>query len=99
MKIEIERSGGFAGIIKRATIDTNRLPKDLASILEKHMFETKLNDQPSKTIKSRMADCFYYRISSGVGNRKKQIGFSEFEADKEIKRLVDYVFKLEKMTD
>ena len=68
----------------------------MASILEKHMFENKLNDQPSKTIKSRMADCFYYRISGGVGNRKKQIGFSEFETEKQIKRSVDYVFKLKK---
>jgi hypothetical protein len=96
MEIEIERSGGFAGIIKRARIDTKKLPKDMAGNIEKHLFDTKLDNQPPNTMKSRTADCYYYKISSGVGNKKKEITFNEFEADEEIKRVVDYILKLKK---
>jgi len=96
MKIEIERSGGFAGMIKRVKIDTKTLPNDLASNLE-HLFENKVNDKPPQTMKSKMADCYYYKISGAIGNSKKQIEFSEFGADTEIKRLVDYVFNIKKI--
>jgi hypothetical protein len=96
MKIEIERSGGFAGIIKRVKIDTKTLPKDLASNVEKHLLENKVNDKPPQTMKSKMADCYYYKISGSIGNSKKQIEFSEFGADKEIKRLIDYVLNIKK---
>jgi hypothetical protein len=93
MEIEIERSGGFAGIIKRAKIDTKKLPKHMAGNIEKRLFETKLHNQPSNTIKSRTADCYYYKISGGVGNTKKELGFNEFEADEDLKSAVDYIFK------
>jgi hypothetical protein len=96
MKIEIERSGGFAGIIKRVKIDTKSLPPELASNLEKHLFENRVNDEHPQTMKSKMADCYYYKISGAIGNNKKQIEFSEFGADVEIKRLVDYVFNIKK---
>lgn len=96
MIIEIERSGGFAGIIKRVKIDTKTLPGGLRSDLEKHLSENKVNDKPPQMMRSKMADCYYYKISASIGGNKKQIEFSEFGADKEIKRLIDYVLNIKK---
>ena len=67
MKIEIERSGGFAGIIKKITIDTENLPKDVAKDIEIHITKTKLTNRLSNASKRRVADCYYYKISTRQG--------------------------------
>jgi hypothetical protein len=63
LEIEIERSGGFAKIIKRVTIDTKKRPKDFTRNLEKHLLDAKREYRSSKTARSKIADCFYYAIS------------------------------------
>ena len=54
MKIEIERSGGFAGIIKKITMDTENLPKDMANDIEKNISKTKLTNRLSNASKRRV---------------------------------------------
>ncbi len=54
MKIEIERSGGFAGIIKKITMDTENLPKDMAKDIEKNISKTKLTNRLSNASKRRV---------------------------------------------
>lgn len=93
MKIEIERSGGFAGLIKTITVDTKNLPECMANNIEKHFSEIRLFNRASNTMKNRIADCYFYKISTKVGNRKQEIKFDEFNADKELKKVVNYLFK------
>ena len=95
MKIEIERSGGFAGIIKTIAVETEDIPKDIASKLEKFFSETA--DSKSRIItgkKNRMPDCYSYKISSQVGNGKREVKFTEFDThQKDLKVIIEYLFK------
>ena len=93
MKIEIERSGGFAGIMKTITIDTKNLPKNMATRLEDSLSETLTLKQPPNKMKGKMADCYSYKISSQKGNKKQEFEFREFDVEKELKSVVDYIFK------
>ena len=95
MKIEIERSGGFAGITKTITVDTENLPKRMASTLETYFSKTISTDRAANTIykKSNVADCYCYKISSQSKKMKQEIEFSEFDIDKELKLAVNYIFK------
>ena len=93
MKIEIERSGGFAGIIKKNTVDTEKLPKDVANNIEKLLTETKLINTRLNTVKSKMADCYYYKISIQTGNEKQEIEFREFDVDNKLRRMINNLFR------
>ena len=95
MKIEIERSGGFAGIRKVIAIDTDKLPKSMASRIETY-FSRQVDPKATyKTVtkKSNVADCYCYKISSQSKKMKQEIEFSEFDIDKELKLAVNYIFK------
>jgi hypothetical protein len=93
MIIKIERSGGFAGITKTITVDTEKLPKDIANRIEKHMTQTKLPSRLSRRMKTSMADCYYYKISTKPTAKKKEIEFGEFEVDKELRATVNFLFQ------
>ena len=92
MKIEIERSGGFAGITKKITVDTEKLPKNVGNNIEEHLTKKKLINTRPNTVKSKTADCYYYKISSQTGNEKQEIEFSEFDVDNKIRRMVNNLF-------
>jgi hypothetical protein len=93
MKIQIERSGGFTGIIKKITVDTENLPKDIANNIEKNLSKTKLANRLTYNKKSRVPDCYYYKISTHRGKNKQNIEFSEFDIDKELRTMVNSLFK------
>lgn len=93
MKIEIERSGGFTGIIKKITMDTETLPKNMANDIEKKLFKAKLANRLSYTTKRRVPDSYYYKISSHVGKHTQKIEFSEFDIDNELRTMVNFLFK------
>lgn len=93
MMIKIERSGGFAGITKTITVDTEKLPNDIANRIEKHMTQTKLSSRLPHRMKTGMADCYYYKISTKTTAKKKEIEFGEFEVDKELRATVNFLFQ------
>ena len=95
MKIEVERSGGFAGIRKVVTVDTDSLPKNVASIIEGYFsspIHLKRMSKSSTTNNSR-ADYYCYRVS-GLAEKKRQVfEVTEFDIDRELKFAVNYIFK------
>ncbi len=91
--IKIERSGGFAGITKTITLDTEKLPKDIANRIEKHMTQTKLISRLLHRMKTGMADCYYYKISTKATAKKKEIEIGEFEVDKELRATLNFLFQ------
>ena len=96
MKIEIERSGGFSGISETIRIDTEHLPKHIADNLEGHLSRARLSNRSSNPLKSRMADCYQYKISTQLGKKKQEILFNEFEIDQQLRTTVNYLFKKSK---
>lgn len=95
MMIKIERSGGVAGISKTITVDTEKLPEDLANKIEKHMTktQTKLSNRLSHRMKTGMADCYHYKISTKATAEENEIEFGEFEVDKELRATVNFLFQ------
>jgi Emfourin len=94
MKIEIERSGGFAGLTKTITVDTEDLPSEMADNIKKHLADTK--SKSSSTVmskKKRVADSYFYRISGQLGKKKQEIELNESDVDDELKFFIDYVFR------
>ena len=93
MKLEIERSGGFAGLTKKVTVDTEELPNEMALRIIKYLDGAKSKSpSPLMSKNKRIPDSYFYRISSKLGN-KKEVEFNEFEVDDELKIFIDYVFK------
>lgn len=94
MKIEVERSGGFAGISKRVSIDTRTLPRSLAIKLEKNlMTNIESRNKINGKIKFNPPDCYTYKITGEVGSGKFEINFNEFDASNDLKSVVKYILK------
>lgn len=93
MKIEIERSGGLAGITKKITVDTENLPKDIQNGIEQQLTKTKLDNRTSNILKRATPDCYFYKISTQMGNRKRKMVFSEFEVDKDLRGAINNLLK------
>jgi hypothetical protein len=89
MKIQIERSGGFGGIIRKITVDTEELPKSLSNNLKNQLFRTKSYSNRFSSGKTKSADSYYYRITLYLGDEEEQIEFSEFDVDNKLRRMVN----------
>ena len=71
MRIDFERTGGFAGMRLTATIDTATLSTDQSDTLQRLIEEAHFFDLPAKTPPSpNVADQFNYRVTiEGAGKR------------------------------
>jgi hypothetical protein len=97
MKIDLERSGGFAGITKRITIDTIDLPEDIRTKLETFFSQSiDLHKQRIMGKKNKTPDCYSYKMSGHKGNSTQEVVFGEFEVDKALKSAINYLFKIYK---
>jgi hypothetical protein len=64
MKINFERSGGFAGMLLTANLDTEKMPSDEAQQLQDLIAAAQFFDLPAKPEgASSGADHFQYRIT------------------------------------
>lgn len=95
MKLEIERSGGFAGLTKKITVDTEDLPREIADNIKKHLDDSSLlkSSPLPMSKKKRFADSYFYRICGKLGKRQQEIKFNESEVNDELKFFIDYIFK------
>lgn len=89
MKIEFERTGGFAGMQIAATIDTNALsPKDAQNLRE--MVDAADFFHLPATIRSQSggADSFQYRVTIEDEGRKHTVEAGEGGASAELRSLL-----------
>ena len=95
MKIQIEKSGGFAGIIKTITVDTENLPKDIGLRLEEFFSKTVSTERRRMSKrKNKISDCFFYKLSIHNGEKEQAVEFTEFDPDRmELKSVIDHLFK------
>lgn len=93
MKIEIERSGGLAGISKKIKLDTNDLPERMANDLDHCMFSTPIPSSTYKSVKRTSADSFSYKISVRKGRQLRTLEFNELEGNDKLRSIMDYILK------
>ncbi|HEX2916209.1 MAG TPA: protealysin inhibitor emfourin [Chloroflexia bacterium] len=92
MRVEFERSGGFAGLIMRTEVDTSQLSADEAAQLQKMLSEANFFKLPSRLPSSASnVDRFQYNITVHDNNRTCSVQASESALPPELRPLVDWL--------
>jgi|ERR671925_1002908 hypothetical protein len=86
-RIEFERSGGFAGIILRTTVDSTELSSAQAAEMEGLL--ASLENTPLPTAAPRGADRFQYELKVTHGNRQTVVTVADGSLTEDQRRLVD----------
>jgi hypothetical protein len=92
MRVEVERSGGFAGLTSRRAVDARELPAEL----ERHaraLLEDPAPAAPSETKPPGGADRFQYRVRvSDEGREAERVG-NEGQLRPELSALAAWVMR------
>jgi hypothetical protein len=89
MRITFERSGGFAGMLFRTSIDTVSLSKEEADKLQKMVAEAGFFDLPGElSSPSPGADQFQYKVSIEEGDRRHTVETSDQAAPDSLRPLL-----------
>src|SRR5512139_2550561 len=89
MRIEYERTGGFAGIRLAATIDTATLPADQARALQSMIEAAHFFDIAAGIpLPVRGADQFNYHVTIEDGGRRHTVDVGEAAASPELQALL-----------
>jgi hypothetical protein len=90
IRIELERSGGFAGISLRTSIDTNTLPPDeareIARLVDRIDFARLVRRAPRP---ARGADRFQYDLTVQQGAARHHLSVPEGAVPTELKPLLE----------
>jgi hypothetical protein len=100
MKIHLERSGGFAGMIMSTTVDTNTLSSnevnELQGLIEKSQFfelSSESVEEASSKTKKGAADYFTYKVTVQNGDGQHTVEWNDLSMQPNLKRLVDFLVK------
>lgn len=89
LRVEVVRSGGFAGLTRRAVRDTADLPPDDAARLRELTDAARLSFRLKPP--SPGADMFSYRVTVSRGRRRRRRSYSELSMPPGVRELVDFV--------
>jgi hypothetical protein len=96
MKINFERSGGFAGMLTTVSVDTSSLPSEQASKLQNMVEDSNffsLSSAPPPP-KHGPADYFNYKITvEAEDGRKHTVECTDIGMQPSIKHLIDFLGK------
>jgi hypothetical protein len=99
MIIQIDQSGGFAGIPKRMELDTDNIIKSEAVKIKKFLKVNVLNknyNQSKKKPPKGAADYYTYRITIHEGPEQHVITCDEYNIEDELKKLIKFVERMSK---
>jgi len=91
-RIEFERSGGFAGITLRTTVDSTELDPSQATEMEGLL--ASIETTPVPTAAPRGADRFQYDLKITHGDRQTVVTVGEGSLTEDQRRLVDLLTDL-----
>jgi hypothetical protein len=94
IRIELERSGGFAGISRRASADTSKLPPDeaaeIAELVRRIDFDALA---ATATGPPRAPDRFQYDLDIRQGAEHHRLTVGERAVTPELRALIDHVLQ------
>lgn len=94
MKINFERTGGFAGIRITAMLDTELMPQEDASHLEKMVDASNFFDLPEVLpAPEKGADYFMYRLTVELERQKHTVEVSEASVPDELRPLLNLMME------
>ncbi len=92
MRLEATRSGGFAGLSRRAAIETAELAPEEAASLREQVGELDLDDLARRSpMRGSGADRFQYDLTVTEEGWSRHVRASEAAAPPALRRLVDRV--------
>jgi hypothetical protein len=92
MKIRFRQTGGFAGLVKSAEIDTEQLPPAEAEQLTALVTQANFFELPEPTAAAR-PDEEQYTIAIESGGRSRELHLGHLSIPAQLKPLVDRVAK------
>jgi hypothetical protein len=98
MKVYLERSGGFAGMVTSTTLDTQTLPSneahEIQNLIENsHFFELPSQSPQSSKTKKGAADYFTYKITVQEDKREHSVQLNDINMQPTIKPLIDFLIR------
>lgn len=91
MKIKIERSGGFGGIVTTHEMDADDLPQDLKSTVE-GLIENKNTFPPTFNVTPKgAADQYEYKVTIQDGADHREIKCNEYSIRDNLRSLIKYL--------
>ncbi len=95
MRIDFERTGGFAGIRLAAAIDTTVLPADQATALHKQIEDARFFDLPARVpAPPNVADQFNYRVTIETDRRRHTVEVGDVSAPPALQPLLQQLTAL-----
>jgi hypothetical protein len=94
MRVQFERSGGFAGMRAEATIDSDDLSQAQARELQDMVSAANFFSLPSKMEDSSGADRFQYRVTIESEGQRHTVECGEESAPESLRRLLEYITRL-----
>jgi hypothetical protein len=91
VRIEVERSGGFAGLTRRRSIDAGELPPELADAARTLLAATSRDEAPAAS--TRGADRFQYRLRVSDASGEHELVASEEQLAPELGALARWVIQ------
>lgn len=89
MRIDFERTGGFAGMRLAATIDTATLPADQADSLQSLIDQAHFFDLPAKIpAPPNVVDQFNYRVTLEAEGKRHTVEVGEASASPAVQALL-----------
>ncbi len=90
-RIDLARSGGFAGITLRSSLDTSQLPPEEAAVIEALVEGANLGQLPSPSARPGAVDRFQYDLAVTRGGERLAVSVGENEVTPELRQLIDEV--------
>jgi hypothetical protein len=98
IRIELERSGGFAGLSLKASVDTSQLPPGeaarIAELVDRVDFDALAARASEAT--HRAPDRFQYDLVVSQGGRRHELSLGESAVTPELRPLLDYLMTMAK---
>lgn len=92
MIIELKRTGGFAGIATRKTIDSDSLPQEDANVLRQLIDGAQFFQLPQAIPASGPgADRFHYKLTVDSEGKSRTVDVDEAAASPALKSLIQWI--------
>lgn len=99
LKIKLERSGGFAGMTMRFSLEDRDLPEEEAQRLRQMLQQARFFElPPSLRATSPQPDRFTYRLTVSSDEKEHTVELSESAIPHELRPLLDYLNTLARRT-
>jgi hypothetical protein len=97
MKIEVQRSGGFAGITTTFSVDEKSFTLDESHQLEELLNKARFFDMLSKSAsREHGADYYIYHITIENEGRKNTVKATDIEMSQGLRELINFIMNIQK---